>query len=98
PTPARTTTPSPTPSRAGTLTPTTSATPKPTPSLVASPTPTPRPTPPPLGGTTADRGLGQAYLNTNSVNFLDARAMNPVRVAVDRSATPNRIYVSDSLN
>ncbi len=41
--------------------------------------------------------LGQHYLSTNYSNLLDAHSMNmPQRVAIDRSATPNRLYVSDT--
>ena len=98
-TPARSATPKPTSSPTGSVTPARSVTPKPTPtpSSAVSATPSARPTPPPLGSTTADRVLGQHYLNTYYSNLIDGHSMNhPQRVAIDRSVTPNRIYVSDT--
>ena len=100
-TPARSATPKPTPSPTGSVTPARSVTPKPTPtpSSAVSATPSGRPTPPPLGSTTADRVLGQHYLNTPfySSNLIDGHSLNhPQRVAIDRRATANHIYVSDT--
>src|SRR5208282_6759293 len=47
----------------------------------------------------ADIVLGQFNLIYNSANFPDPRKLNsPQGVAIDASATPNRIYVADAYN
>jgi sugar lactone lactonase YvrE len=50
-------------------------------------------------GTTGDRVLGQVDFTHSTPNLVDARGLsNPVAVAIDTSASPNRIYVADSDN
>ncbi|MGR8934565.1 MAG: NHL repeat-containing protein [Gammaproteobacteria bacterium] len=54
-------------------------------------------------GQAAKGVLGQALLNTNLADFVDGRGIattefNEGAVAIDRSVTPNRIYVSDPSN
>lgn len=48
------------------------------------------------GDTTADRVLGQRRLSTSIPYFVDGRVFNATDVAVDRSVTPNRIYLADA--
>jgi sugar lactone lactonase YvrE len=49
--------------------------------------------------TTADRVLGQIDFTHNGANVVTAQGLNAVAaVAIDRSATPNHIYVADSGN
>jgi sugar lactone lactonase YvrE len=51
------------------------------------------------GDTIADRVLGQGDFIHNGLNLIDASGMlNPQSVAIDSSASPNRLYVSDSGN
>jgi hypothetical protein len=53
----------------------------------------------PLTDSVADGVLGQPGLTQNAPNRVDARGLsNPSRLAVDRSVTPNRIYVADTDN
>jgi hypothetical protein len=53
----------------------------------------------PLTDTVADVVLGQPGMAGNVANGVDARGLsNPSRLAIDRSVTPNRIYVSDTDN
>ena len=48
-------------------------------------------------GTTADRVLGQTAFTRNARNLTDARGFSePQGVAIDRSVTPNRLYVADT--
>src|SRR5438876_10139718 len=50
-------------------------------------------------GTTADRVLGQVSFALNGQNLVDGRGLaDPSGTAIDRSVTPNRIYVADSGN
>ena len=50
-------------------------------------------------GITGDRVLGQFDFTHSTPNLVDAMGLsNPVSVAIDTSATPNRIYVADSDN
>src|SRR5208283_4869108 len=50
-------------------------------------------------GTTADRVLGQLGFMTSAVNMMNAEELNlPGAVAIDTSATPNRVYVADQNN
>ena len=50
-------------------------------------------------GTTGDRVLGQLDFAHSTPNLVDAIGLsNPVAVAIDTSASPNRIYVADSDN
>jgi len=50
-------------------------------------------------GTTGDRVLGQLDFTHSTPNLVDGAGLsNPVAVAIDTSATPNRIYVADSDN
>src|SRR5260370_36309167 len=52
-----------------------------------------------LGDTVADRVLGQADFVHNGVNLIDASGMwNPQSVAIDSGVTPNRLYVTDTIN
>jgi sugar lactone lactonase YvrE len=48
------------------------------------------------GDTVADRVLGQRRLSTSIPYFVDGRIFAATDVAVDRSATPNRIYLADA--
>jgi sugar lactone lactonase YvrE len=49
-----------------------------------------------INGTTAMRVLGQINFTNQAANFVDALGMNfPQSVAIDRSVTPNRLYVAD---
>jgi DNA-binding beta-propeller fold protein YncE len=48
------------------------------------------------GDTAADRVLGQRRLSTSIPYFVDGRIFAATDVAVDRSATPNRIYLADA--
>jgi hypothetical protein len=53
----------------------------------------------PLADTVADTVLGQSGMTENLANGVDARGLaNPSRLAIDRSVTPNRIYVADTDN
>lgn len=53
----------------------------------------------PLTDTVADTVLGQSSLAGNLANGVDARGLaNPSRLAIDRSVTPNRLYVADTDN
>ena len=53
----------------------------------------------PLTNTTADGVLGQVDFTHNGVNLVNGQGLgNPNPVAIDASATPNRVYVADSLN
>jgi hypothetical protein len=47
------------------------------------------------GDTVADSVLGQRRLNTSLPFLIDGRVFSASDVAVDRSATPNRIYLAD---
>jgi len=47
------------------------------------------------GDTIADRVLGQRRLNTSLPFLVDGRLFSASDVAVDRSVTPNRIYLAD---
>src|SRR6476661_3442729 len=47
------------------------------------------------GDTVADRVLGQRRLNTSLPFLVDGRVFSASDVAVDRSVTPNRIYLAD---
>ena len=50
-------------------------------------------------GTTADGMLGQVSFALDGANLVDARGLiAPSAVAIDRSVTPNRIYVADTNN
>ncbi len=50
-------------------------------------------------GTTADRVLGQYDFTHNVANLVDGQGLNlPQLVAIDTSATPNRVYVADQNN
>ena len=50
-------------------------------------------------GTTADLVLGQPNFTSNSAGFDSGQVLtSPVAVAIDTSATPNRVYVSDYTN
>src|SRR6266436_2028507 len=50
-------------------------------------------------GTIGDRVLGQVDFTQSTPSLVDARGLsNPVAVAIDTSASPNRIYVADSDN
>ena len=54
---------------------------------------------PEAGDTTADRVLGQLDFRGATLNGVDVRGLwLPAGVAVDLSATPNRVYVADSAN
>ena len=49
--------------------------------------------------TTADMVLGQDTFAHNVANMVDAQGLNfPLAVAIDTSATPNRVYVTDEDN
>jgi DNA-binding beta-propeller fold protein YncE len=48
------------------------------------------------GDTLADRVLGQRRLTTSSPFLIDGRVFSATDVAVDRSSTPNRIYLADT--
>jgi sugar lactone lactonase YvrE len=51
------------------------------------------------GNTTANRVLGQEDFTHNGANIANAQGLNaPAAVAIDKSVTPNRIYVADSAN
>jgi len=51
------------------------------------------------GDTVADRELGQFDMFHNGANTVDADVFNqPNQIALDRSVTPNRLYVADSQN
>ncbi|HEX8441671.1 PKD domain-containing protein [Archangium sp.] len=53
----------------------------------------------PLADQVADGVLGQGSLARNASNRVDERGLyNPTRLAIDRSTTPNRIYVADTDN
>jgi hypothetical protein len=53
----------------------------------------------PLTDTTADAVVGQLDMTGSLANLVDARGLStPSRVAIDRSVTPNRIYVADTDN
>jgi len=53
----------------------------------------------PLTDTVADTVLGQSGMTGNLANGVDSRGLaNPSRLAIDRSITPNRIYVADTDN
>jgi sugar lactone lactonase YvrE len=50
-------------------------------------------------GTTGDRVLGQFDFAHNAANLVDAKGLSgPNDVAIDSSATPNRVYVADEDN
>ena len=50
-------------------------------------------------GNTADGVLGQLGFATSAVNMMNAEGLNlPAAVAIDTSATPNRVYVADEQN
>ena len=50
-------------------------------------------------GTTADRVLGQVSFALNRQNLVDGRGLaSPQWTAIDRSVTPNRLYVADAVN
>ena len=48
------------------------------------------------GDTVADRVLGQKRLSTSIPYFVDGRVFSATDVAIDRSVTPNRIYLADA--
>ena len=48
------------------------------------------------GDTVADRVLGQRRLSTSIPYYVDGRVFSATDVAVDRSVTPNRIYLADA--
>ncbi|HEV2856389.1 MAG TPA: NHL repeat-containing protein [Thermoanaerobaculia bacterium] len=48
------------------------------------------------GDTVADRVLGQRRFSTSSPFFVDGKVFSATDVAVDRSATPNRVYLADA--
>jgi hypothetical protein len=51
------------------------------------------------GGPVASRAFGQLDLVHNGVNIINNVGLqNPQAVAVDRSVTPNRLYVADAGN
>ena len=51
------------------------------------------------GDTIADRVLGQVSFTNGLPNFVDAGGLSlPQSVAIDKSVTPNRIYVADTQN
>ncbi|HEY2106110.1 MAG TPA: hypothetical protein VGH29_10025, partial [Candidatus Binataceae bacterium] len=51
------------------------------------------------GDTIADRELGQPDMYHNSANTPDADVYNsPNQIAIDKSVSPNRLYVADSQN
>ena len=53
----------------------------------------------PLTDSTADAVVGQLGMTGNLANLVDERGLStPSRVAIDRSVTPNRIYVADTDN
>ncbi|WP_224363644.1 PKD domain-containing protein [Hyalangium versicolor] len=53
----------------------------------------------PLTDVVADAVLGQTGMAGNLPNIVDSRGLsNPSRLAIDRSVTPNRIYVADTDN
>jgi hypothetical protein len=53
----------------------------------------------PLSDAVADGVLGQAHLAQGAANRVDARGLAaPSRLVIDRSVTPNRIYVADTDN
>ncbi len=53
----------------------------------------------PMSDSVADAVLGQVGLTGSALNMIDARGLaNPSRLAIDRSVTPNRIYVADTDN
>ena len=52
-----------------------------------------------VGDTTADRVLGQFDFSHNIANLVDAHGFNGLgSLAIDASATPNRLYVADGAN
>src|SRR5260221_10595817 len=52
-----------------------------------------------VGDTTADRVLGQFDFSHKIANLVDAKGFNGLgSVAIDASATPNRLYVVDGAN
>jgi 6-phosphogluconolactonase (cycloisomerase 2 family) len=105
-TPTPTISPTPTPTLRPTRTPTPTATPTrtptPTPTRTPTPTPTatntPKPTPIPASVFTADRVLGQPAFTSNPPNSTADGMSGPRGVAIDRSITPNRVYVADARN
>jgi DNA-binding beta-propeller fold protein YncE len=55
----------------------------------------------PEGVNVADRVLGQINFNNDAENFVDASGLHlgdEARLAIDRSVTPNRIWVADKDN
>ena len=48
------------------------------------------------GDTVADRVLGQRRLSTSIPYFVDGRVFSATDVAIDRSVSPNRIYLADA--
>lgn len=48
------------------------------------------------GDTVADRVLGQKRFSTSSPFFVDGKVFSATDVAIDRSVTPNRIYLADA--
>ena len=51
------------------------------------------------GDTVADRVLGQFDFSHNAANLIDAHGLNVfTSMAIDTSATPNRLYVADEVN
>jgi len=51
------------------------------------------------GDTIADRVIGQPSFSGSSINAADARSLSvPNGVAIDRSVTPNRLYIADQFN
>jgi sugar lactone lactonase YvrE len=53
----------------------------------------------PLSTQVADRVLGQTTFTGSAINRVDERGLsNPTRLTIDRSVTPNRIYVADTDN
>jgi sugar lactone lactonase YvrE len=54
---------------------------------------------PPFSNTTAARVLGQADFTHQEQNLTDAKGLfDPASVAIDINATPNHVYISDSMN
>ena len=52
-----------------------------------------------VGDTTADRVLGQFDFSHNAANLIDGYGLaNAESVAIDASASPNRLYVADTFN
>jgi sugar lactone lactonase YvrE len=48
------------------------------------------------GDTVADRVLGQSALTTSTPYFVDGRVFSATDIAIDRSVTPNRLYLADA--